>query len=70
LSINAKAVPLEVTAEFWRAGKRVGLDKNGISVDTAPLKDTGVRELALVGMVIDVVSGQWSMQRSAHEFTP
>jgi hypothetical protein len=59
LSLNAKEVPLELRAELWRGGKRVGLDNNGISIGAIPAKG-GMSELALVGMVLDVHTDKWS----------
>ncbi len=64
LSLNAKAVPLELDANLWRAGKHVRLDKNGISINTAPIHQFGIKELALVGMVIEVDIGKLAMKPS------
>jgi hypothetical protein len=52
ISLNAKSVPLEVRAEMWRSGKRITLDSKGITI--GPESGWAFRELALVGMVLEV----------------
>jgi hypothetical protein len=52
LGPGAKSVPLEVRAEMWRSGKRITLDSKGITI--GPESGWAFRELALVGMVLEV----------------
>ena len=60
LSLNAKAVPIEIRAELWRAGKRVLLDSNGISIGAKRALVVGFADMALVGMTLDVDTEKFS----------
>lgn len=52
ISINAKSVPLQVTGEFYRLGKRVVINRNGIQVGGR--SGCGISEVALVGASLEI----------------
>lgn len=51
LSLNAKEIPLEIRAQFWRNGKYLRCDRDGIMVGPGNI---GLKELALVGTTISI----------------
>jgi hypothetical protein len=65
LSLNAKAIPLEIRAELWRGGNHVRLNHSGITINTTAVRGIGFAELALVGMTLDVDTGKCSLGRSS-----
>jgi hypothetical protein len=58
VSLDGKAIPLELRGEFWRRGKRVVMDNRGVTVDAKPVTGMGFQELALVGMRLEVSTGK------------
>jgi hypothetical protein len=57
LDLDLQAIPLELRGKFWRAGKSVTIDGNGISIDHKAIQ---FQELAFVGMVLEVDSSKLS----------
>jgi hypothetical protein len=55
LSLNAKEVPLEIRAQFWRKGKYIECSTEGISMSTGPTKGkVALQELSLVGGALEL----------------
>lgn len=52
LTINAKVAPLQISGSFYRLGKKLSINKNGIQVGDKNVM--GFSELALIGMLLNV----------------
>ena len=66
-SLNAKAVPLELRGEFWRKGKLVKLDKNGITINSVRANNSVIQEMALVGMPLGVFTETFTLGHASKD---
>jgi hypothetical protein len=65
LSLDAKKVPMRLTAEFWRSGKFLKLGTSGISAGGKTFtQGAGIKNLAIVGLSLDVQTGKLAMSVS------
>jgi hypothetical protein len=56
LSLNAKAIPLELRAQFWLNGKQIECSPNGVTISVAQTKGkVALRELSVVGAPLEIV---------------
>jgi hypothetical protein len=57
LSLNAKAVPLELRAQFWLNGKQIECSPDGVTISVAQSKGKVVlQELSVVGSPLEIVA--------------
>jgi hypothetical protein len=64
LSLNAKLVPMQILGEFWRAGNKIGITKDGIKMGAR----FSLQELALVGMRLELDTNNLSIgQQPEHK---
>ena len=54
LSLNAKLIPMQVTADLWRSGKLIKLDANGIQISGVLARGVHLAEMALIGAQLEI----------------
>jgi hypothetical protein len=70
LSLDARRVPLELRGKFWRHGQAISISPQGIEFEGAPLNNSGIRDLALVGASISIDTTSTGMKITPQAGSP